>query len=244
MSDRMKSCIWVTMQLLLDIFPYTHLFHTQSIYQTPVIFHISRRIIYRVLLAKGDLPSQLPILPPDEFSRHTLYIDVRFPDRKNPELSWPDPDKVPPWSLDTSMANGFRCVFPGLDSWCWGPYRGTRETSSRANTKALKFRCRRTGEARYPLLEDIIWGHIRSAQVRGRLACCSDSRGSAALCGLQAFLHCSNMIFEMWVPTSQLACNPRALKGVRGCIVCLVHIQSPNVSRKGNESVDAERLRT
>lgn len=91
------------------------------------------------------MPAQPPIPPPDDFSRHTLYIDVRFPHKKNSELSWSGAKEVPPWPPDTSMANGFRCVFLVRDSLFRGSCEGIQETSSRANMKAQKFQHRRMG---------------------------------------------------------------------------------------------------
>ena len=73
-----------------------------------------RPTTYRVPPSKGNLPAQPPIPPPDDISRCTLYIDVQFPHKKNPELSLSGAEEVPPWSPGTSMANGIRCVFPEL----------------------------------------------------------------------------------------------------------------------------------
>lgn len=95
---------------------------------------------------------------------------------------------------------------------------------------------------RWDILRRKLWYESTFAVHSGGddLACCSNSRGSAALRGLQGslLLHRSNMTPEMWF--HNWLCNLQALVGVRGCIAWLVHIQSPKVPRRGKR---AQKLR-
>lgn len=188
------SYIWVAMQMLLDIFSQhsIRISHMSLPWTYLGGLNASRRIIYRFL------PSQLLILSPGGFSRHTLYIDVQFPHRKNFELSlfaWtkkclpPHDVWIRPWRMALVMCPSDLIVhvevltqalkkLPAGQTWKpWNSNVGN-------------------GEARYSFSGEMIWEHTHSAQVQGWLARYSDSCGSAASCS-RDFLLWPNMISEM-----------------------------------------------
>lgn len=61
-------------------------------------------------------PLSLPFFLPMTLQDTLCTLTRNFPIKRVLNFLGPGAEEVPPWPLDISMANGFRCVFPVLDS--------------------------------------------------------------------------------------------------------------------------------